>query len=322
MGILIISNYNDQTVDCVIDWIIHYKKNPFRLTFEDFIHDFSISTELFNQKTYRTNIFHKKLNLNIESAWLRSETRSDFHSKYFKDSNKIEDAVEIRKYLKYEIITAKQIFLRDNQIRWLTDYKTFTINKFHTLNKARQIGLKIPNTLITNSKSDIINFLKRVKNSELILKSIGENLNLVIQNELSYYQPIQVLTKDSIDNLPDYFMFSLFQNKIVKEFEIRVFYLNGTCYSMSIHSNKIDYRGDYIQSGYNPFELPANIKYKIISLMKSLKLISGSIDLIKEKHSNDYYFLEINPIGQFGFLSSICNYNLEEKMAKYLCYGV
>ena len=51
--------------------------------------------------------------------------------------------------------------------------------------------------------------------------------------------------------------------------------------------------------------------------MKSLDLKTGSIDMILTPEG-DYYFLEVNPVGQFSMTSSPCNYNLEKRIAEYL----
>ena len=51
--------------------------------------------------------------------------------------------------------------------------------------------------------------------------------------------------------------------------------------------------------------------------MDTLKLSTGSIDLVVD--INDvYYFLEVNPVGQFGMVSSPCNYNIEKKLVNTL----
>lgn len=52
--------------------------------------------------------------------------------------------------------------------------------------------------------------------------------------------------------------------------------------------------------------------------MADLDLNCGSIDMIL---GNDglYYFLEVNPVGQFGMVSGPCNYYLERKIANFLC---
>jgi glutathione synthase/RimK-type ligase-like ATP-grasp enzyme len=46
-------------------------------------------------------------------------------------------------------------------------------------------------------------------------------------------------------------------------------------------------------------------------------LTSGSIDLMLASNG-DYYFLEVNPTGQIGWVSDFGNYCLEEKIAQYL----
>ena len=107
-------------------------------------------------------------------------------------------------------------------------------------------------------------------------------------------------------------------------YEIRSFYLNGTFSSMAIFSatnmkTAIDMRSYDLENPNRkvPYKLPLEIEKKLNSLMLEEKLNTGSIDLIKGLDGS-YYFLEINPIGQFGSVSQTCNYYLEKKIAKYL----
>jgi glutathione synthase/RimK-type ligase-like ATP-grasp enzyme len=51
--------------------------------------------------------------------------------------------------------------------------------------------------------------------------------------------------------------------------------------------------------------------------MRSLKLSTGSVDMIVNRNQ-DYIFLEVNPVGQFQFLSQICNFQIEQKIAEFL----
>jgi len=66
-----------------------------------------------------------------------------------------------------------------------------------------------------------------------------------------------------------------------------------------------------------PFNLPEDIQKKIVILMESVGLITGSLDLILT-NKNEFVFLEINHAGQFGMVSFPCNYYLEEVIAKEL----
>ena len=99
--------------------------------------------------------------------------------------------------------------------------------------------------------------------------------------------------------------------------------MNGKIWSFAIFSQKdeqtkIDFRRYNIK---NPnrnvrYNLPTEIERKIDILMKSLDLNCGSLDFLK--NADKYYFLEVNPIGQFLGLSAKCNYSLEREIASYL----
>lgn len=132
-----------------------------------------------------------------------------------------------------------------------------------------------------------------------------------------------MVTEDDLQNLSDHFFPSLFQKLIEKDFEIRTFYFFGVCYSMAIFSQKDEQtKLDFRNYNYNhpngniPFLLPNEIVSKVQRLFKSLKLNTGSIDFIYCK--GYYYFLEINPVGQYGMVDYPCNYDLDNIIVKKL----
>jgi glutathione synthase/RimK-type ligase-like ATP-grasp enzyme len=51
--------------------------------------------------------------------------------------------------------------------------------------------------------------------------------------------------------------------------------------------------------------------------MKELQLDTGSIDMIKCTDGK-YYFLEVNPVGQYDMISMPCNFHLSEIIASEL----
>jgi glutathione synthase/RimK-type ligase-like ATP-grasp enzyme len=127
-----------------------------------------------------------------------------------------------------------------------------------------------------------------------------------------------------IAKLPVKFIPSLIQQEIEKEFEIRSFYLDGKFYSAAIFSQldnqtKIDFRNYNFHKPNRliPYDIPVEIQKKLHRLMQKLQLNTGSLDILKSK-DHKYYFLEVNPNGQFGMISKPCNFNLEHKIALYL----
>ena len=66
-----------------------------------------------------------------------------------------------------------------------------------------------------------------------------------------------------------------------------------------------------------PFKLPDKIEKKLLKFAEMTDLDTGSFDLIVTKKEKEFIFLEVNPYGQFGWLSKNCNYYLEKQIAEY-----
>lgn len=90
-------------------------------------------------------------------------------------------------------------------------------------------------------------------------------------------------------------------------------------FSQENEKTKIDFRNyDFKNPNrVSRYQLPLSIEKKLSKLMKKIGLNTGSIDLIKAI-DNYYYFLEVNPSGQFGMTSFPCNYYLHKKTANFL----
>lgn len=187
------------------------------------------------------------------------------------------------------------------------------VNKLLVLEEARKIGLEVPSFYLAENMDDVII-------GETITKSITGNV--IIE---SLHAESDGIMYTSVINERDNesFLISFFQEKIEKDFEIRSFYLEGRIWSMAIFSqNDAQTKTDFRK--YNTekpdrnirYKLPDHLEEKVIRLMEALDLNCGSLDFIMS--GNTYYFLEVNPVGQFGNLSFDCNYYLEKEIAEYL----
>ena len=194
-------------------------------------------------------------------------------------------------------------------------------NKLTCLFYVQQIGLEIPTTIITTQKNDLIAFIE--ENGECITKAISNMFKIETTDS---FQTIgtQLVTNTMIESLDETFFPTLLQKKITKIFELRIFYLKGTFYPMAIFSQndeqtQLDYRNyNRVKPNRNiPYILPKDIETKLQKLMDKLDLNTGSIDMMVTTEG-EYVFLEVNPTGQFGWVSENCNYYLEEKIAHCL----
>ena len=93
----------------------------------------------------------------------------------------------------------------------------------------------------------------------------------------------------------------------------------GAMFTQANPKTRVDFRNydDEKPTRIIPFELPNYIREKLLSLTAKIGLDTGSIDMIYSTDC-DYYFLEINPVGQFGMVSYPCNYHIEKQIAEYL----
>lgn len=323
--ILIITN-NDVhlSVEEVIDWIEYKNGNYSRIKGEDILsgkHFFS--SFLSNEKSYlKGNIFNDYLKYNI--IWFKGFVRNRTYSKSlfsnFKTTN--DNITELKLRFNFESSRINNAILDHFSCPILPSKESFSINKIKVLNEAKKIGLLIPSTLITNTKKDLIQFYCN-QNKQIISKSLYETVYFQENKQIFLYRTSLISQKD-LDNLEDVFFPSMFQKYIEKAYELRIFILEKEIFSMAIFSQldektKVDFRNynEQIPNRTVPYKLPSIIKNKLLKLMNLLNLNTGSIDMIKSK-KNEYYFLEINPNGQFGMTSYPCNYYLEKKIANFL----
>jgi len=195
-------------------------------------------------------------------------------------------------------------------------------NKLYNLYIAKNSGLNIPDSLVTNLKNELLNFFK--KKNKTITKCIFHP-PVVKGEKMSFYgQGTRVVDKPIILQMAETFAPTLIQEYIEKRYEVRTFFFNDRFYSMAIFSQQnektsTDYRSydEENPNRYIPFKLPSNILSCIKKFIQEKDINTGSIDFIVSP-DNDFYFLEINPQGQMDWVSTSCNYQIEKDIAKEL----
>jgi len=234
-------------------------------------------------------------------------------------------SIQLTKHLKRELFGASfGLFSSLENAVWIDHPSNVLVSfyKLEVLMLAKKAGLCIPETLVTNNVAELKKFA--TKQDRIIAKPISEIASFP-QNNILYTLRTEEVDLTNLESLKGNFFYpSLFQELIEKEFEIRIFYLDGDCHAMAIFSQQntktqIDFRNYDLDKPNRvvPFCLPNAIEEKITLLMEQLNLRHGSIDMIKAR-SGTYVFLEVNPVGQFGMVSKPCNYFLEKKVAEIL----
>lgn len=328
--ILLLSRQDDGSTREVAEWLCAMGKNFVRINSDDHKNRFIKCdldrmefTIMINENEYTCNPE------NIESVWNRRSGFSKetligqgigleqiFHKKSsFAKAHLGEEADELFEFLKY--------LLQENpQIKQIGNPFYNDVNKMIILRMAKSVGLNTPSSYIVTSKEDLAALLER--EHALVTKALGNGVYR-FTDEYGYYSYTEKITMDWLNDMPDRFFPSLVQRAIEKEYELRIFFLKGKFYSMAIFSTEFagtstDFRKTFAADAVPrsvPYQLPRDIERKLSGLMKKLKLNTGSIDMIVTP-DDTYYFLEVNPVGQFGMVSKPCNYYLEKKIAETL----
>jgi ATP-GRASP peptide maturase of grasp-with-spasm system len=319
--IVIISRENDISTCDVMDWLLHAKRTVIRINAEDTLTDLNINMDNSGKLQCIASFGNKKIDFSqVDCFWFRK----GFLSYNLNITHSIRENVfkEISDHLKEEIntIVGLLIYLFE-KTHSLGKYHQGNANKLISLAKACDVGLKIPETIVSCKKQDLTQFVEKHKNC--ISKSIQDIL-FFDDDDAKYYMNTAIAVKEDIDEMNSSFFPSQLQCNIPKRYELRVFYLAGNFYAMAIFSQQdpktqLDFRNyNHQKPNRNvPYVLPKDIQHKLTRFMHEMNLDTGSIDMILIPEF-EYVFLEVNPVGQYDMVSSPCNYYLHEKIAKYL----
>lgn len=215
--------------------------------------------------------------------------------------------------LRYNLITVLE------NIPWINPYENerkIDANKMVQLKIAKENNLTIPETIFSNDEEKITAFFHKYCNGKAVAK-----LHSLTAKTMSGENMIStmIIEEDTLEHISDIaYCPMIFQPYVDKEYELRIVYIAGEFFTGKINnSENVDWRvaqGDYFWSAY---ELPEDVKTGLASMMEQMGLYIGAIDMIKGK-DGEYYFLEVNPQGEWGMLQKELGFPIAERIADNL----
>lgn len=329
--VLIISCDDDRTTNDVIDWLIFFRVNVIRindsstLTILKIVVNDSENEVLIHVQYPGFPDATVEFDLTrVDAVWYRRGRMDFLPDALYREMRKAgEDQLGFLRYIERTNLYIESFayrYLKKN-IRSINSFFDNYKNKLFHLTVARELGLNIPNSLVTSEQTLLRNF---ITDRPTITKALPP-VSLQADRSFNFSGYTSEVTLESMRETE--FSYSLLQEKLDKKYELRIFYLNKSFFASAIFSQadeqtSVDFR-KYNRKKPNrvvPYRLPEELKEKLTAFMMACQMASGSIDIVYTK-SKKYVFLEVNPIGQFRQVSEPCNYFLEKKVAEFLAYG-
>lgn len=170
-------------------------------------------------------------------------------------------------------------------------------NKMYQLKIAKKVGLCIPETFVGNYRPNLS------PKDKYIVKALDTPLFYSDGNESFTYTTVisdKELERAELQQAP-----VIIQEYILDKLDIRATVVGQNIFPVGIYSKGVPISGDWRTTkkenlDYVPLELPEELNRNLLALMKHLGLEFGGVDLIKS--NNKYYFIEVNPTGEWGWL--------------------
>ena len=309
--IVILCSSKDDYVLRLIDWLKHFKCEYVKIDFDDYSYsDFEVIFK--NNKLKIILKLHSNQTIDFDDVSFFFFRSGRLLKKTFIKSESIFDHQIASNYFVFDQDTVIDFVYSQIQKKSLGWLNQKPLNKLSQLHAANKCGLDIPETFILNSKKEL---KENINTKEIVIKAIQENIFYQTDDAI-YVQRVELV---NLTEIPDFFEATLFQQKIDKKLEIRCFYLDGNCYCIASvgECDTIDVRDNYDNQSYVKIELNNEVILKIQRFMNEIGLQSGSLDLILSSENN-ILFLEVNPEGQYEWVSVFGGYNIDKILAEFL----
>ncbi|MGE8528331.1 MvdD family ATP-grasp ribosomal peptide maturase [Chryseobacterium rhizosphaerae] len=196
-------------------------------------------------------------------------------------------------------------------------------SKEEQLKVADKIGLKIPETCLTNNPEEARKFI--LKHQNVVAKM--QTGFAIYEDGVENVVFTNVVSEDRLEELDSLLYCPMqFQKMIEKKKELRVTIVGRDVYAFEVDSqqfedSKVDWRKDGVNliDKWVRTELPADVEEKLLELLDVYNVDYGAIDIIVSPE-DEYFFIEINAAGEFFWLDNLTEENLISKsIADVLC---
>lgn len=317
--ILIVTNRSDYTADFLILELRRRGAPYFRLNTEDFPERLHITWQISSGDLsgYMEAAGKAPTDLNeIRSIWYRRPVPPA--------ASLLSDDPVARAFAVAESEAALEGILASLGCFWVSD--PYSIRRAELkplqLTVAERAGFTVSPTLLTNKPAAAEEFVRSTQGATVYKPLRRARIIRDDAVHLIFTNPVAQEEKAELSRVRH--AAALFQRYVHKEVEVRATVIGDEVFAAAIHSQEHpDARHDWRRVSsrdlrHESHELPASVSAKCVDLVRTLGLRFGAIDLILSPEG-EYYFLEINPNGQWAWIQQLVpELPLREKLADLL----
>jgi len=208
---------------------------------------------------------------------------------------------------------------------WLSDYRAImrANNKLLQLELAYDLGFNVPQTMVTSNPKEANKF--RERNGLIVAKSLSFE-PIQRDNDVVAFFTTKINPEDEVDFSGLSVAPAIFQKAITNKRDLRITVVGETVHTAEVIpsssiKDEIDWRVGILQKDKIKYEqyksLPTEIAQKCVALTKTANLAFGAIDMVIDNQGN-YWFLEINPNGQWAFIEDGTDLPIAKSIANLL----
>ncbi|MGI9000983.1 MAG: hypothetical protein ACR2GH_04890 [Pseudonocardia sp.] len=170
------------------------------------------------------------------------------------------------------------------------------------LSVAAECELRVPRSIVTNVADQVRAFAARV--GALAYKPLSTGI--VVNQDKARIGYTSRLEADDLDDEAITLCFPLLQEWIPKASDVRLTAVGHRCFAVAAHAGspeaEIDWRSRHDDLHYEVCEPPADVRRGVQAYLREFGLTFGAFDFSVTPDGR-WWFLECNPVGQWGWLA-------------------
>lgn len=245
-------------------------------------------------------------------AWWRRPQPFELHSEILSEAHRFFVQAECHEAVVGALLTM-DVFWVNHPMR-----DEEASRKLYQLRVANECGLEVPVTCVTNDPVEAAGFVERAGHDNVVYKSFTATEDA--------WRETRLLRKDEFE-LIEHVKYApvIFQQFVPADADLRVTIFGREIFPAAVRTSepayRYDYRMDLDQAAVEPFDLPPEIRDRLLELMRRLGLVYGAVDM-RLTPGGRFVFLEINPSGQWLFMEERTGMPITRRFADFLASNV